>query len=388
MAQSKSVRLVTEAALDTSQTKALAPIKNDVADLKVLGGLNPGSVNDASTSNLIETPGTQTNASLSAAIGGWDGNFSQPFTSMGDLASGAGFIAKSATINPQQGVIGWQHASNFGYLLHFESRPGGAAPGAMIGIGLDAKAPDGGLGVAGILISNKVGSQAIIVSNGALNDNPNGFGFYGTQASLVAPLMALHSRGGGLAPLLQLKVESGTPTVGQVLARFITAGNHLSGDISAVDGTLRWIDLANFHDTQVNTVLSVLNRTGTGLPAKLQITDNAANAALLEAQVNSDNKSNGAYSIYRADGTGKNWASRFVAISNVSHLQASPGAAKGAETWKSIISFTDQNLGFYGSTAVTQQSISAAATDAASTQTLVNDLRAKLLALGLVKNIL
>lgn len=69
MAQSKSVRLVTEAALDTSQTKVLAPIKGDIADLKVLGGLNPGSPNDASTSNFIETPGTLTHTALSAAIG-------------------------------------------------------------------------------------------------------------------------------------------------------------------------------------------------------------------------------------------------------------------------------------------------------------------------------
>lgn len=70
MAQSKSVRLVTEAALDTSQTKVLAPIKGDIADLKVLGGLNPGSPNDASTSNFIETPGTLTHTALSAAIDG------------------------------------------------------------------------------------------------------------------------------------------------------------------------------------------------------------------------------------------------------------------------------------------------------------------------------
>lgn len=75
MAQSKSVRLVTEAALDVSNTgiKAgvaadLAPIKKDVADLKVLGGLDPGSVNDTTSANLIETPGTETHTALAAAI--------------------------------------------------------------------------------------------------------------------------------------------------------------------------------------------------------------------------------------------------------------------------------------------------------------------------------
>lgn len=76
MAQSKSVRLVTEAALDTSNAREratsnamLTPVKNDIAALKDLGGLTPGDVNDATTANLIETPGTDTANALSAAIG-------------------------------------------------------------------------------------------------------------------------------------------------------------------------------------------------------------------------------------------------------------------------------------------------------------------------------
>lgn len=43
-------------------------IQNDVADLKVLGGLASGDVNDATTANLIETEGTQTKSALSAAF--------------------------------------------------------------------------------------------------------------------------------------------------------------------------------------------------------------------------------------------------------------------------------------------------------------------------------
>lgn len=41
-------------------------------------------------------------------------------------------------------------------------------------------------------------------------------------------------------------------------------------------------------------------------------------------------------------------------------------------------------IGFYGTTPVAQQSIAANGTDAATTQTLANDLKAKLKALGLV----
>lgn len=46
-------------------------------------------------------------------------------------------------------------------------------------------------------------------------------------------------------------------------------------------------------------------------------------------------------------------------------------------------SATDK-IGFYGATPVVQASIAAAGTDAATTQTLANDLRTKLIALGLV----
>jgi hypothetical protein len=44
---------------------------------------------------------------------------------------------------------------------------------------------------------------------------------------------------------------------------------------------------------------------------------------------------------------------------------------------------TDQ-LGFFGATPVSKQTVSAAATDAATTQTLVNSLRTALINLGLV----
>ncbi len=45
---------------------------------------------------------------------------------------------------------------------------------------------------------------------------------------------------------------------------------------------------------------------------------------------------------------------------------------------------TTEKIGFYGVTPVVQASIAAAATDAATTQALANDLRTKLIALGLV----
>ena len=66
----------------------------------------------------------------------------------------------------------------------------------------------------------------------------------------------------------------------------------------------------------------------------------------------------------------------------------------GSSTRKNAITLTDnsvnivptggQKVGFFGATAVVRPTVSAAATDPATTQTLVNDLRTALIALGLV----
>lgn len=60
--------------------------------------------------------------------------------------------------------------------------------------------------------------------------------------------------------------------------------------------------------------------------------------------------------------------------------QLGRGAPDGTNMGQSA---TDK-VGFYGITAVVQATIAAAGTDAGTTQTLANDLRTKLIALGLV----
>lgn len=73
--QSPDVRMVTEAAQAVKINAATAPLKAvDVAhdqrldDLEVLGGLNPGNVNDATTASLIRNQESDTHSELSAAI--------------------------------------------------------------------------------------------------------------------------------------------------------------------------------------------------------------------------------------------------------------------------------------------------------------------------------
>lgn len=74
--QSKDLRFATELDLELGIGAALAgvdieldPIRDDVADLKVIGGLNPGDVNDTTVKSLLENPASETAASLSATIG-------------------------------------------------------------------------------------------------------------------------------------------------------------------------------------------------------------------------------------------------------------------------------------------------------------------------------
>lgn len=280
-------------------------------------------------------------------------NIAGKWTSQSDPITGEGFVAKS-TDNSASSVIGWQHASATGYLLHFEARDGMANPAAMIGIGLDRKAPDGGLGGTGILISNKVGAYGLVVTNGAGNNEARGYGIFGQQQSTAAPLIRGESWVAGGAPLLELAVFAGTPTTTQKLARFITAGNHLAGDISAYDGEFRWIDKTNLRNTQVNTTLNLRNSTGAGAPAKLVIDDPFETTAIVEASVLASNKSNAELTFYRPTGSGTYWARRVVAEANIFKIQGAGAAAKGSETWNTLIGITDTALGFYGAVPVTK----------------------------------
>jgi len=57
---------------------------------------------------------------------------------------------------------------------------------------------------------------------------------------------------------------------------------------------------------------------------------------------------------------------------------------KGNDDGTTMGQSATEKISFYGVTTVVQASIAAAGTDAATTQTLANDLRTKLIALGLV----
>lgn len=58
--------------------------------------------------------------------------------------------------------------------------------------------------------------------------------------------------------------------------------------------------------------------------------------------------------------------------------------SKGNDDGTTLGQSATDKISFYGVTAVVQATIAAAGTDAATTQTLANDLRTKLSALGLI----
>lgn len=308
-------------------------------------------------------------------------NFSGPFTSLLNEATGEGFVIKPTT-DTRPAVFGWQHASPVGYVFHFEARAGSAAPAAFIGIGLDVAAPNGTLGMSGILIANKVRAQGIVLRNHETITHGDAFGFYGAQDSGIAALVSLHARRANSTTLLELVADVAN-TAAQKLAVFKTSGNHLAGDIDAATGTLRWIDPVDVRALTVRRDITLNNDTGTGSYAKLAITSTAANPAILELTADPANGSNAHLAYYRATGGGTYWASRMVANGQNLELQASPAAAKGSETFTPVIGIRNNSVGFFGTAPITKRVTTASATDLDTAITLVNALRADLIAYGL-----
>lgn len=311
-------------------------------------------------------------------------NISGPFTSLLDTETAEGFIIKP-TGDGRQGIIGWQHSDTAGYILHLESRSGGAAPAAMIGIGLDFAGAGPSEGVGGILIANKAWAKGITIGQEPTITNANAFGIWLRQRSIAPALRGqIASTDASTAPLVVLAVEGGVTADAAVkLQEWRSNGNFLAGDVNANTGLFRWIGGASFRDTQIARTLTLLNDTGTGNPAQITLTDTAGSPIIMELSANADNKSNGSMRFYRATGGGTYWASRVVASGQDMLLQTASAAAKGSESWGTIIGMRASALGFFGTTPISKRAATADATDLATALTLVNALKADLVAYGL-----
>lgn len=327
----------------------------------------PSTSLDAETAALVGNSGTALETQLSANFvsAGPDSinaatKAIPAFTSRQAPDSFSGGLTKAFLAKPHgdgmPGVVDWLHHDTIGYLFHLQSgtiAPTGDSPGAapafMIACGLDVDDGAGGPGVGGILIANKKYAQGIQLHQMTAIDNGQAWGFYGYQES-IATLVRLESAQDGVAPLLELAVmgTAAPTTTTQVLANFKTYGNHLSGSISAYDGTLLWIDPANFRDTTVNTTLTLKNSTGSGPQARMVLTSNQANPGIIEAGVNAAQQSNPEFVLFRPTGASTNWAYRFTSTGATAAIQTAPAAAKGSEVFSTMIEVGSGKLGFFG----------------------------------------
>ncbi|SLL33513.1 Uncharacterised protein [Mycobacteroides abscessus subsp. abscessus] len=161
-------------------------------------------------------------------------NIAGRWTSQLDPITGEGFIAKDVN-NTASSVIGWQHASKVGYLLHFESRAGGKAPAAMIGIGLDATGPDNSQGVGGILIANKSYAHGLTIRNQPSIMNSQSYGLYLIQESMAPTMYGIQTP--GTAELIRLQAGSGMTTE-KIMTVIDSVGE--AGNINSASGKLQW----------------------------------------------------------------------------------------------------------------------------------------------------
>lgn len=326
---------------------------------------------DAATAALIGTEGTLTDVKVKAAIGGWSGNFSQPFTSSSATIPGAGFIVKSNTINADmQGVIGWQHAGDSGYLMHFESRTGFKGAAAMIAVGLDV---DGGadpenpegpnlLGGTAFFASNKRGAVGFKVNNGNGNIHPQGYGYYGNNSSTIAPLMFLEGTWGDAAPLLVLKQSSNTGSTAQKLFRTVLLGDEEAGNINGKNGQLFWNKSVTISSTP-ESIAALLP------PSSFIITDAGVNPGIIESGVIGGQIANSNIQFFRPTGAANQyWAHRLLATSDRLDFQSSAAAGRGLAAYSTLITLKNAGIGFYGGTPVAKQTgvaVTAAAVHAA-----------------------
>lgn len=267
------------------------------------------------------------------------------------------------------GILNWVHdGPSANYLLHLTMGENVNAAAAAIGIGVDNR----GYGIA---IPNKKSGEGIRQRQYATIDSYTAYGYHGMQQSGLAPLMFLEQIADPdtvAAPLLVLNNQQITPGVGQKIASFRSAGAIL-GDIYADTGVFEWRKTIQTLGSKISA--STTTNSVTGDRAEL---GGIAGSPMLR--------------FYRYGGSSKHYPWR-IASTNTSEVSIQAGAleALGTETYDTTyIKFNrpftgGTQIGFFGATPVPRPTVGVAATDAASTETLVNNLRIALIELGLVE---
>ncbi|MBF4603775.1 hypothetical protein [Curtobacterium sp. VKM Ac-2884] len=262
------------------------------------------------------------------------------------------------------GVWEFIHDSPTGYLFHLMTGADTQPASALLGLGID----NGG---QGIFINNKKRGVGIAIQQNDSIESPTAYGVYANQSSKTAPLIHVDHADGAKHALRIISSESKVET--NELIEVITTGVSGGGYVSSRSGAVYW--RSDINATQGKRVRAVQAIAADG------------NSTAIEPDALRLSTWNGADGGYWQKRIGQNGQSML--------LQVADGTSGGRDTapakWFTGVEVKQVNglaggtqLGFYGAVPVGRQAAPAAATDAASTQAAVNNLRSALIALGLL----
>ena len=320
-----------------------------------------GTLKDASVASIVAN-GPSTTAALDATYVrlAAANNPLTGYVSTAGTTPGSPPLVKPAG-DGRAGVWEYVHNDSYGYLYHLLMGQDSTASAWLMGLGIDS-----GLG-NGIIIRNKAKGIGLLVEQVATISNATAYGLTVQQKSAVAPAVSMSQFAGGSAPLMESFGYINDVTDTAVLARW-TAYGKPAGEIRTTSGKLVWsqnIEVAGSSvDVRDYNVVPVGDRYRT--------------------KVNPRN-----ITFHSLSTTGSWYGARVAASGSQFTLGvAAPSADPDAATYSTLInlrSVSGGQLSFYGVTAVSRQTLAVAATDSASTTTLANDIRTKLIALGLMQ---
>lgn len=265
------------------------------------------------------------------------------------------------------GVWEYTHNAKVGYLYHLLAGADFGGSAAVFAIGHDN---DDGTGTA-LLLAEKANGKGLVIDQRATKTSSTAYGLHATNSSTAAPLVRLEQNVSGAADALQ--VVSGTASAGQVQTRFTVAAG-TAGVVWADTGQLMWKRGIEARDPS-GSVLSRISARGD---------DGVANPSPVH-----HDRLGIEFRTYAGSGTSY-WPKRIFHTGNQLKVQGSAtvtGLDTAPGTWVDGMTFEfntgTARIGFFGATPVGKQTVSAAATDAATTQTLANSLRTALVNLGL-----
>jgi hypothetical protein len=279
-------------------------------------------------------------------------------------ADGSPIVAKPNT-DKRAGVFDLVHNSDTGYLLHLVTGANAAhQTSALIALGID----NNGIG---LLIPNKATGRGIVGDQRATVTATDAYWLHATQRSANSPLVRLEMQDNNGAELLQL-LAFGTPAAGKKLL-YVGDPTGEAGAIHANDGRMEWRRPIIIRDKDGSTA------------SYLDVTDNSGVAT--NTAVHTLVRKAGPEFYGYSGSVGQWWPFSWdVAGSRLRLRTGGLTSTVGTPgTLTNVIEVQNAKLAFFNASPVVQPTgTPAAATDAATTQALVNSLRSSLIALGLV----